>query len=136
MIGKFSAMRQKIVDRFVKIAFYLPIGRLRGEMVFFEKKIRMSFSFLSMEWRFFGFLSKFFPAKLSKMHTTCSWKQSEERIFIEGKDFDDQLPKLSKKLVAYCRNFSKACENGVLVVQRIKLTKISFSAEVCFVHHF
>ena len=65
------------------------------------------------------------------METFCG-----ERIFIEGNDFDDQLPKLSKKLMAYCRSFSKACENGVLVVQKIKLTKNSFSEEVCFVYHF
>ena len=59
-----------------------------------------------------------------------------ERIFIERSDFDDQLPKLSKKLVAYCRKFSKKCRCGVLIVQRISLTRTSFSDEVRFVYQF
>ena len=137
MSGKFSAFWQKFVDRVVKIAFYVPIGKLNWEKVFFGKK---TWYFLHpfRTWNeSFRLSFDTFPCRIVSIAYYLSIEAFwVERNFIGKNGFPDQLPKLSNKLLAYSRNFSKNCRNGALFVQRIKLTKTSFSEEVCFVYLF
>ena len=137
MSGKISAIWQIFVDRIVKIAFFLRIGKMRWEIVFFGKKTWYFLHPFGTWYEFFRLLFETFPCRIV---TTAYYLPMEtfwvERFFIGINDSPDQLPKLSEKLLAFRRNFSKVCQNGALFVQRIKLTKTTFSEKICFVYHF
>ena len=110
---------------------------MRWEIVFFGKKTWYFLHPFRTWYEFFRLSFETFPCRIVSIAYYLSMETFwVERNFIGKNGFPDQLPKLSKKLLAYSRNFSKDCRNGALFVQGIKLTKTSFSEEVCFVYLF
>ena len=83
MSGKFSAIWQKFVDRVVKNAFYVPIGKLRWEIVFFGKKI-WYFLHPFPKWNeFFRLSFEIFPCRIVTIaYYLCMETIWVERIFI------------------------------------------------------
>ena len=124
-VGKFSALRQKFLNNVVKNAFYVPIGTLRGEKVFWKKN-KNFFVVFGHAMKFFWSLIKTFPRRIVK--TACYLSMETfwvERTSNAKNDFSDQFPKLSKKVGAYRRFFSKDCQKDVLHFQGMNLTKTS-----------
>ena len=123
--GKFSAIWQKFLINDVRIAFYVPIGTLRGEKVFWKKN-KNFFVVFGHAMKFFWSLIKTFPRRIVK--TACYLSMETfwvERTSNAKNDFSDQFPKLSKKVGAYRRFFSKDCQKDVLHFQGMNLTKTS-----------
>ena len=101
MSRNFSAIWQKLFCRLSKIPSTCLLKKLRGELVFFGKNFILSSSFSDMERFFLDSNQNLSIGELSKLHTTGAWKNSEEKENLLRKiSFPDQLPKMSKKLVA------------------------------------